>query len=137
MAGVKPPKRAVIWSGKKMTQRSPRLTDFILQRLTSLHPKLIDLGLGRTERLLSALGHPQRFLPPVIHVAGTNGKGSTIAFMHAIARAAGLTAHVYTSPHLVRFNERILLNGIPIDDATLLSILEECEIVNDLSLIHI
>ncbi|MEC8461634.1 MAG: Mur ligase family protein, partial [Pseudomonadota bacterium] len=114
-----------------MTQRSPRLTDFILQRLTSLHPKLIDLGLGRTERLLSALGHPQRFLPPVIHVAGTNGKGSTIAFMHAIARAAGLTAHVYTSPHLVRFNERILLNGIPIDDATLLSILEECEIVND------
>ena len=72
--------------GEKMTQRSPRLTDFILQRLTSLHPKLIDLGLGRTERLLSALGHPQRFLPPVIHVAGTNGKGSTIAFMHAIAR---------------------------------------------------
>ena len=114
-----------------MTKRSPRLTDSILQRLTSLHPKLIDLGLHRTERLLNALGNPERFLPPVIHVAGTNGKGSTVAFMHAIARAAGLTVHVYTSPHLVRFNERILLNSIPIDDATLLSTLEECEVVND------
>ena len=96
-----------------MTKRSPRQTDSILQRLTSLHPKLIDLGLHRTERLLNALGHPERLLPPVIHVAGTNGKGSTIAFMHSIARAAGLTVHVYTSPHLARFNERILLNSIP------------------------
>ena len=121
----------MILSERKITRTSPRLTDSILQRLTTLHPKLIDLGLHRTERLLSALGHPERLLPPVIHVAGTNGKGSTIAFMHAIARAAGLTAHVYTSPHLVRFNERILLNGIPIDDLTLLSTLEECEIVND------
>lgn len=116
---------------REMARKPPRPTDFILERLTSLHPKLIDLGLHRTERLLNALGHPERLLPPVIHVAGTNGKGSTIAFMHSIARAAGLTTHVYTSPHLVRFNERILLNGKPIDDMTLLSILEECEIAND------
>ena len=83
--------------------------DAILARLLALHPKRIDLSLDRIERLLAALDHPERRLPPVIHVAGTNGKGSTIAFMRAIVEAAGLTAHVYTSPHLVRFNERFRL----------------------------
>ena len=105
-------------------------TDIVLDRLTTLHPKLIDLGLGRTQRLLTALGNPEKSLPPVIHVAGTNGKGSTIAFMRAIAAAAGLRVHVYTSPHLVHFNERINLNGFPIGDDALLSVLEECETAN-------
>ncbi len=104
--------------------------DIVLGRLTTLHPKFIDLGLGRTQRLLEALGNPEKFLPPVIHVAGTNGKGSTIAFMREIAIAAGLQVHVYTSPHLVRFNERIVLNGVPVNEAALLSVLEECEIAN-------
>ncbi len=83
--------------------------DPILDRLLHLHPKKIDLSLDRMKRLLAALGDPQTRLPPVIHVAGTNGKGSTIAFMRAILEAAGLGVHVYTSPHLVRFNERIRL----------------------------
>src|SRR5439155_20293567 len=79
--------------------------DSIVARLLGLHPRLIDLSLDRMWRILDALGHPQRSLPPVIHVAGTNGKGSTIAFLRAILEAAGLRVHVYTSPHLVRFNE--------------------------------
>ncbi len=83
--------------------------DAILARLLELHPKRIDLSLDRMFRLLAALGDPQKNLPPVIHVAGTNGKGSTIAFMRAILEAAGLGVHVYTSPHLVAFNERIRL----------------------------
>ena len=74
-----------------------------LERLLSLHPKLVDLSLGRMERLLAALGHPERALPPVVHVTGTNGKGSTLAFLRAILEAAGLRVHVYTSPHLVHF----------------------------------
>lgn len=78
-----------------------------LERFLALHPKLIDLSLGRIERLLRALGDPHLALPPVIHVAGTNGKGSTVTFMRAILEAAGLSVHVYTSPHLVRFHERI------------------------------
>ena len=77
----------------------------------ALHPRLIDLSLDRMWRILDALGHPERKLPPVIHVAGTNGKGSTVAFMRAILEAAGLRAHVYTSPHLVRFNERFRLGA--------------------------
>ncbi len=81
----------------------------VLARLLDLHPKRIDLSLGRIERLLRAMGEPQKRLPPVIHVAGTNGKGSTIAFMRAILEAGGLGVHVYTSPHLVAFNERIRL----------------------------
>src|SRR3981189_2835180 len=85
--------------------------DSIVARLTSLHPKLIDLSLDRMQRILGALGHPEQQLPPAIHVAGTNGKGSTIAFMRAILEAAGLRVHVYTSPHLVRFNERFRLGG--------------------------
>jgi dihydrofolate synthase/folylpolyglutamate synthase len=79
----------------------------ILERLTTLHPKEIDLSLERVERLMADLGHPERKLPPVIHVAGTNGKGSTTAFMRAMLEAAGKRVHVYTSPHLVRFHERI------------------------------
>ncbi len=109
-------------------------TDVILQRLLKLHPKLIDLSLGRMERLLAALGDPQKKLPPVIHVAGTNGKGSTIAFMRAMAEAAGLSVHAYISPHLVRFHERIQLGGEggsrPISEPHLAELLEECEAAN-------
>ena len=102
----------------------------IVARLHALHPTLIDLSLGRLERLLAGLGHPERRLPPVIHIAGTNGKGSTAAFTRAIAEAAGLAVHVYTSPHLVRFNERVRLAGRLASDAELFSALEEVERVN-------
>jgi dihydrofolate synthase/folylpolyglutamate synthase len=113
-----------------MPGRNRPRSDAVLDRLTRLHPKLIDLSLDRTERLLAAVGNPERALPPVVHVAGTNGKGSTVAFMRAIAEAAGLRVHVYTSPHLVRFHERIALHGKPIDEAALLAVLEECEAAN-------
>jgi dihydrofolate synthase/folylpolyglutamate synthase len=108
--------------------------DTIVARLTALHPKLIDLSLDRMWRLLAALGHPERRLPPVIHVAGTNGKGSTVAFMRAILEAAGLAVHVYTSPHLVRFNERFRI-GEPggsrlATDRELTEALAECERAN-------
>ncbi|OYV41763.1 MAG: bifunctional folylpolyglutamate synthase/dihydrofolate synthase [Rhodospirillales bacterium 20-64-7] len=101
-----------------------------LERLHKLYPKLIDLRLERLERLLAALGNPQDRLPPVIHVAGTNGKGSVCAFIRSIAEAAGLAVHVYTSPHLVRFNERIRLAGELVSDAALAAALEEIEGVN-------
>jgi dihydrofolate synthase/folylpolyglutamate synthase len=104
--------------------------DAIVARLAALHPKRIDLSLDRIERLLGALGHPERNLPPVIHVAGTNGKGSTIAFMRAILEAAGKRVHVYSSPHLVRFNERYRLGGALVSDEELGTTLEECERVN-------
>ena len=108
--------------------------DSIVNRLTALHPKRIDLSLGRIERLLGALGHPERQLPPVIHVAGTNGKGSTIAFLRAILEAADYRVHTYTSPHLVRFNERFRLaadgEGKLVSDAELSAALEECERAN-------
>jgi len=104
--------------------------DLILERLLALHPKKIDLVLDRVHRLLAILGHPELQLPPVIHVAGTNGKGSTLAFMRAMAEAAGLSCHVYTSPHLVRFNERIRLNGRLISDDALQALLTECETAN-------
>ena len=108
--------------------------DSIVARLTQLHPKRIDLSLERMWRILAALGDPQRRLPPVIHVAGTNGKGSTIAFMRAILEAAGLAVHVYTSPHLVRFNERFRLGaereGRVVSDEELADALGECERVN-------
>src|SRR5256885_13890235 len=81
--------------------------DSILARLLALHPKRIDLSLERMRRILQRLGHPERRVPPVIHVAGTNGKGSTIAFLRAMLEAAGKSVHVYTSPHLVRINERV------------------------------
>ena len=83
----------------------------VIERLHQLHPKLIDLSLHRLQALLARMGHPERHLPPVVHVAGTNGKGSTCAFLRAIAEAAGQRAHVFTSPHLVRFHERIRLAG--------------------------
>ncbi|HEY3918678.1 MAG TPA: bifunctional folylpolyglutamate synthase/dihydrofolate synthase [Stellaceae bacterium] len=96
-----------------------------------LHPKLIDLSLDRVKRLLAALGDPQDRLPPAIHVAGTNGKGSTIAFLRACLEAAGKRVHVYTSPHLVRFAERIRLAGALIAEDALIAVLEECERAND------
>jgi dihydrofolate synthase/folylpolyglutamate synthase len=105
-------------------------SDIVLERLTKLHPKLIDLELDRTQRLLAAVGHPERQLPPVIHVAGTNGKGSVIAYLRSILEAAGYRVHVYISPHLVRFHERIRLNGKLIDESLLISLLEECEHAN-------
>lgn len=104
--------------------------DAALERLRALHPIKIDLSLGRTERLLEALGRPQDRLAPVIHVAGTNGKGSTVAFLRAIAEAAGLTVHVFTSPHLVRFAERIRVAGELISEARLAEVLEHVERVN-------
>jgi dihydrofolate synthase/folylpolyglutamate synthase len=104
--------------------------DAIFARFAPLHPKRIDLSLGRIERLLGDLGAPQRRLPPVIHVAGTNGKGSTIAFMRAALEAAGKRVHVYTSPHLARFNERIRLDGALVDDERLAAALDRCETVN-------
>ncbi len=95
-----------------------------------LHPKLIDLTLDRCERLLARLGHPEQKLPPVFHVAGTNGKGSTCAFLQAMMEAGGLTVHRYSSPHLVRFHERIVLQGKPIEEDALAQLLEECEAAN-------
>lgn len=114
-------------------ERAPDIeskTDAVLERLTRLHPKVIDLSLGRMERLLSRLGNPQDTLPPVIHVAGTNGKGSVVATLRAILEAAGLRVHVYTSPHLVRFAERIRVAGTLIEEDNLLDLLEECEVAN-------
>ena len=105
--------------------------DPVLARLQLLHPKAIDLSLGRLQRLLKALGDPQNRLPPVIHVAGTNGKGSTIAMLRSIHRAAGRHLHVYTSPHLVRFAERIVLGDHEISDAHLSELLLACEAAND------
>jgi dihydrofolate synthase / folylpolyglutamate synthase len=105
-------------------------SDIVLERLSKLHPKLIDLSLDRVWRLLEALGHPERRLPPVVHVAGTNGKGSVIAYLRAILEAAGWRVHVYTSPHLVRFHERIRLTGKLIEESHLLALLEECERAN-------
>lgn len=106
-------------------------SDRILARLNALHPKKIDLSLGRMTRLLAALRHPERQLPPVFHVAGTNGKGSTVAFLRAMLEAAGYRVHAYTSPHLVRFAERIRLAGRLIDEALLDDLLSECEAAND------
>jgi dihydrofolate synthase / folylpolyglutamate synthase len=104
--------------------------DAITTRFAPLHPRKIDLSLGRIERLLADLGAPHKRLPPVVHVAGTNGKGSTIAFMRAALEAAGRRVHVYTSPHLVRFNERIRLAGNLVDDETMFGAFDRCEGVN-------
>lgn len=106
------------------------MTDEILNRLMRLHPKLIDLELGRIERLLADVGSPHLKLPPVVHVAGTNGKGSLVAYLRAMAEAAGYRVHVYTSPHLVRFNERIRVAGELIDDDLLEDVLTEAEQAN-------
>jgi dihydrofolate synthase/folylpolyglutamate synthase len=102
----------------------------VLARLEALHPKKIDLSLGRIQRLLRALGNPERNLPPIIHIAGTNGKGSVVAFIKAMAAAAGLKTNIYTSPHLVRFTERIEPAGREISDRALALLLEECEVAN-------
>lgn len=102
----------------------------IIDRLHARFPRMLDLSLGRLRTLLGKLGNPQLRLPPVIHVAGTNGKGSTCAFMRAIAEAGGLRVHVYTSPHLVRFHERIRLAGALVDDGVLADALAEVERAN-------
>lgn len=111
-------------------------SDRLLAELKLLHPKLIDLSLGRVLRLLGKLGDPHKRLPPVIHVAGTNGKGSVTAYLAAMIEAAGQRAHVYTSPHLVRFHERIRLAGSdgassPIDEAGLIDVLTRARRAND------
>jgi dihydrofolate synthase/folylpolyglutamate synthase len=107
----------------------------ILERLLTLHPREIDLSLDRVRRLADALGNPEQRLPPVIHVAGTNGKGSTTAFMRAMLEAAGKRVHVYTSPHLVRFHERIRIGatggGQFVDDEELAEALVYLERIND------
>jgi dihydrofolate synthase/folylpolyglutamate synthase len=114
----------------------PRIasSDTLLERLKQLHPQSIDLSLGRIEHLLAALGHPEQKLPPVLHVAGTNGKGSFLAFTRAIAEALGKGVHVYTSPHLVNFHERIVLAGphgsSPIGEEMLVDCLARAEAAN-------
>jgi dihydrofolate synthase/folylpolyglutamate synthase len=108
-----------------------RASDAAIQRLRANHPTLIDLTTDRVKRLLAALGHPERRLPPVIHVAGTNGKGSTVAFLRAIAEAAGLRVHALTSPHLVRFAERIRIAGVLITDERLSALIDRVEAAND------
>jgi dihydrofolate synthase / folylpolyglutamate synthase len=108
--------------------------DPLIARLSALHPRQIDLSLDRMHRLLAALDHPERRLPPVIHVAGTNGKGSTVAYLRAILEAAGLRVHVFTSPYLVRINECFRLGrnhgGVLVDDDELRGTLEHCERAN-------
>jgi dihydrofolate synthase/folylpolyglutamate synthase len=103
----------------------------ILARMMALHPKIIDLSLGRTWRLLEALGNPQNDLPPVIHIAGTNGKGSTQAMIRAGLEGAGQRVHAYTSPHLARFHERIRVAGELISEDALTAILDECYEANN------
>jgi dihydrofolate synthase/folylpolyglutamate synthase len=102
----------------------------IVARLHDLHPRLIDLSLDRLQRLLATLGHPERKLPPVLHVAGTNGKGSTCAFLRAMGEAAGLRVHVYTSPHLVHFRERFRVAGALVTEDALADAMEELEQAN-------
>ena len=99
----------------------------VLARVAARRPKLIDLSLDRVHAVLARLGDPHKKLPPVIHVAGTNGKGSTIAYIRSMLKAAGKSVHVYTSPHLVRFNERIVLAGEEIKDDVLIDALERCD----------
>ncbi len=113
-----------------MTQ-IPQTSDAILARMLALHPKIIDLTLDRMWRLLDALGNPQAALPPVIHIAGTNGKGSTQAMIRAGLESGGAKVHAYTSPHLVKFHERIRLAGDVIDEQALSAFLDECWDAND------
>jgi len=105
-------------------------SDVILARMMSLHPKIIDLTLDRVWRLLVALGNPERYLPPVIHIAGTNGKGSTLAMIRAGLEGGGCRVHAYTSPHLARFHERIRLAEGLISEPDLEAVLAECETAN-------
>lgn len=106
-------------------------SDVILDRMMALHPKIIDLTLDRMWRLLDALGNPQNDLPPVIHIAGTNGKGSTQAMIRAGLEASDHSVHAYTSPHLARFHERIRLSGALIDEDHLTAVLDECYAANE------
>lgn len=106
------------------------ISDPILDRLSKLFPKAMELSLARLHALLAALDHPERRLPPVIHVAGTNGKGSTVAMLRAIHKAQGRRVHAYITPHLVRFSERITLANREIEDPAFAAILEECEAAN-------
>ena len=101
-------------------------SDAVLERMMTLHPKVIDLVMDRVERLLAALGNPERSVPPVIHIAGTNGKGSTQAMIRAGLEAGGSLVHAYTSPHLARFHERIRLAGELISEEALTALLDEC-----------
>jgi dihydrofolate synthase/folylpolyglutamate synthase len=101
-------------------------SDLILERMMMLHPKIIDLTMDRVHRLLAKLGHPERSLPPVIHIAGTNGKGSTQAMIRAGLEAGGDLVHAYTSPHLARFHERIRLASVLISEPDLTALLDEC-----------
>src|SRR5579859_3124183 len=120
-------------SSERLTEHASEqapATDRVLERLSKLHPKLIDLSLDRTWGILERLGHPELKIPPVVHVAGTNGKGSVIAYLRAMLEAAGYRVHAYTSPHLVRFHERIRLAGQLIEEDALLALLEECERAN-------
>ncbi len=105
-------------------------SDLILARLRGLHPRRIDLSLGRIERLLAGLDHPERRLAPVVHIAGTNGKGSMLAMLDAMLQAAGRRVQRYISPHLVQFNERFLFDGQPIAEPELADVLDVCERVN-------
>lgn len=111
------------------TEIEGRLSE-ITERLSKLYPKSIDLSLERIERFLAQVDSPHLSLPPVIHVAGTNGKGSTIAYLRSIIEASGLRAHATISPHLINFNERILINGEPISTPDLMALLDECDRVN-------
>ena len=108
-----------------------KTSDIILARMMSLHPKIIDLTLGRVHTLLAALNHPEQKLPPVIHIAGTNGKGSTQAMIRAGLEGAGKSVHAYTSPHLARFHERILLAGEHITEPALTDLLDRCYAANN------
>ncbi|CAN0595326.1 unnamed protein product, partial [Laminaria digitata] len=117
-------------SGVTDTCNAAQAIDRILARFVRYHPDRIDLSLDRMYRLLSDLGDPHTQLPPVIHVAGTNGKGSTVAFLRAALEASGRTVSSYTSPHLVRFAERYRLAGAIPKDIELLSLFEEVEAIN-------
>lgn len=115
-----------------MPNTSPRETvEQALATLAALHPKKIDLGLERILHVLGKLGNPQQLLPPTVHIAGTNGKGSTVAYLRAFAEAAGLKAHVYTSPHLVHFRERIVVASEEISDVALVDVLARVREAND------
>ena len=116
--------------GMAAQRESRQRVDAALTRMQALHPQLIDLGLPRILRFLDVLGRPQDRVPPTIHVAGTNGKGSSLAFMRAILEASGADVHAFTSPHLVRFNERIRLAGELIKDGFLADLLDRCEAAN-------
>jgi dihydrofolate synthase/folylpolyglutamate synthase len=120
---------ALVAERARERSQNPRV-DGVLERLLRLYPRAIDLDMGRLRVLLEKLGHPERRLAPVLHVAGTNGKGSTCAFARAIAEAAGLRTQVYTSPHLVDFNERIRLTDGLVDKVMLAETLEAVERVN-------